>query len=83
MVKSEIKIKQRKNNISILENKIGKKIQLTKGPKKNRRMRTKTLNKKIKGQITFIDSRVKLKISKHFTKKIKRKTQNQKKDEQI
>jgi hypothetical protein len=46
-------------------------------------MTTKTINKKIKGQITFIDSRVKLKISKHFTKKIKRKTQNQKKDEQI
>jgi len=36
-------------------------------------MKTETLNKKIKGQITFIDSMVKLKISKHFTKKIKTK----------
>jgi hypothetical protein len=47
-------------------------------------MKTETLNKKIKRQKTFIDSMVKLKISKHFTKKkSKTKTQNQKKDEQI
>jgi hypothetical protein len=32
-------------------------------------MKTETLNKKIKKQKTFIDSMVKLKISKHFTKK--------------
>jgi hypothetical protein len=32
-------------------------------------MKTETLNKKIKRQKTFIDSMVKLKISKHFTKK--------------
>jgi hypothetical protein len=64
----------------MLENEIKKKIQLDNPPPKKKKecgLNTKQKNKGV------IDSRVKLKILKQFTKEIKIKTQNQKKTDQI